>query len=452
MTQRLLHSLSILMLVFFAERGQQLLAQSRPSNAVATNASRVVSTRKVETKKPNATFKILHRFTKSSDGGTPYGGLAADDSGALYGTTYTGGTINRHCPGGCGTVFRLAPSKHGGWALQTIHSFTGYPTDVSHSLASVTFDAMGNLYGTANDGGQNEPHHGGVFELSPTNGGWNENVIYNFTSRNGGGVEPIGGVALYQGVLYGTTEFGGEYEYGTVFSLTHEKGGQWKEKTILNFPPEAGEPSTNLIIDNRKNKCCHGNLYGSVPTGPEGQGEIFKLVPGGGSWSEKFLAPFDASTLTIDSQGRLYGTIWGGGSTNCDRGCGSVFELQFVANQGWQLTTLYEFQGGSDGYTPSAGLAFDVAGNLYGTTTYGGIGPCEDFGEAGCGTVFKLSPAGDGTWQKSLLHTFSGGTRGAYPNGGTLVVDGAGKLYGATVAGGIKVGKTRFGVVYQIIP
>jgi uncharacterized repeat protein (TIGR03803 family) len=452
MTKKLFLSLLILVMAFFVRRGQRLLAQSDPSNSVLINASRVEMTKRVETKKPSTTFKILYRFAKGSDGGTPYGGLTPDNSGALYGTTYTGGTLNRHCPEGCGTVFRIALNKGGGWTLQTIHSFTGYPTDVSHSVASVTFDSMGNLYGTASDGGQKDVHHGGVFELSPVNGDWSESVIYNFTDRNGGGVVPSASVALYEGVLYGTTEFGGDGQ-GTVFSLAPGENGQWKEKTIWTFPSEAGEPTTNLIIDDRKKKCCHGNLYGSVATGPEGQGEVFKLLPGaGGSWSEKLLAPVDSSTLTIDSQGRLYGTIWAGGSSNCDRGCGSVFELQVVANQGWQLTTLYEFQGGGDGYRPDAGLAFDTAGNLYGTTSYGGTGPCENSGETGCGTVFKLSPADDGTWQKAILHSFSGGANGAYPNGGTLVIDDAGKLYGATLAGGVKVGKSRFGVVYQVTP
>ena len=453
MTKGMFYSLLILMQVFLAGQGQQLLAQSGPSSSAPINVSRVLSTQNAEAKKPSATFKILYRFTNGSDGGTPYGGLVADDSGALYGTTYTGGTINRHCPGGCGTVFRVAPNNGEGWALQTIHSFTGYPTDVSHSFAKVTFDAMGNLYGTASDGGQKEPHYGGVFKLSPANSGWNESVIHSFAYHNAGGIKPFGGVTLYKGVLYGTTVWGGGYDFGTVFSLTPEKNGQWKEKAILTFPDEAGEPEIDLIVDDRKKKCCHGNLYGSIHTDPYGGGEVFKLIPGGESWSEKFLAPVGASTLTIDSQGTLYGTIWVGGSTKCDRGCGSVFELRFVANQGWQLTTLYQFQGGSDGYSPSAGLVFDTAGNLYGTTTYGGIGPCKEFGNTGCGTVFKLSRAGDGTWQETILHRFSGGSRGAYPNGGTLVVDGAGKLYGATVTrGGTEVRKSRFGVVYQITP
>jgi uncharacterized repeat protein (TIGR03803 family) len=131
--------------------------------------------------------------------------------------------------------------------------------------------------------------------------------------------------------------------------------------------------------------------------------------------------------VIFDSAGNLYGTSQLGGSfTNCHLGCGTVVELSPTSSGGWNTTILYSFTGGTDGRFPGTGLIFDAAGNLYGTTQYGGT--------AGYGVVFKLAPNSGGGWTESVLHNFSGGRDGAYPNG--LIFDASGNLYGATSEGG----------------
>jgi uncharacterized repeat protein (TIGR03803 family) len=101
---------------------------------------------------------------------------------------------------------------------------------------------------------------------------------------------------------------------------------------------------------------------------------------------------------------------------------------------------LYSFHGGRDGANPQSGVVFDKAGNLYGTTDEGG-------GSANDGTVFELSPSGDGTWKESVLHSFTGKSDGAQPFAG-LVIDHLGNLYGATGAGGTY----GVGTVFRIAP
>jgi uncharacterized repeat protein (TIGR03803 family) len=129
-----------------------------------------------------------------------------------------------------------------------------------------------------------------------------------------------------------------------------------------------------------------------------------------------------AGSLTRDSQGNLYGTAFGGGdsSPNCNAGCGVVFEV----DPSGQETVLYSFTGGADGAGPGAGVIRDAAGNLYGTTVFGGA--------FDAGVVYKLDPAGNET----VLYTFAGGFDGARPTQGNLVRDGEGNLYGTTQYGG----------------
>jgi hypothetical protein len=418
---------------------------------------------RAQTKKPSAAFRLLYGFTGGSDGYLPFGGLAFDSNGALYGTSFFGGTGSGSCQAGCGTVFQLLPTANGPWTQNTIHSFTGYPSDVSNSYAHVTFDSAGNLYGTAGDGGQNlcfTDSCGGIFELSLANGVWKESVIYNFNKHTG--ETPYSGVTLYKGVLYGTTWFGPETKNdvgsGTVFTLA-EGNGAWKHKIIHSFVNgvDGYEPYADLVFDKK------GNAYGSTPYGGTSySGDIFKLVHNGNGWTETLLYSFPSnyvsgaypSTLVFDSSGNLYGVTSSGGTTtgqDCRTyGCGTVFELKH-GKTGWRQIILYEFAGGSDGYSPSAGLVFDNAGSLYGTTFLGGTGTCQFYQYPGCGTVFKLTRATDGKWHKTTLYNFAGGSDGEFPNDGNLILDDAGHLYGATL-GGATYGSSGYGTVYQITP
>jgi uncharacterized repeat protein (TIGR03803 family) len=151
---------------------------------------------------------------------------------------------------------------------------------------------------------------------------------------------------------------------------------------------------------------------------------------------------YPGSGLIFDSQGNLYGVTYGtyGGTTNF----GTVFEMSPISGDGWTLDTIYTFQGGADGANPQGNLVFDRAGNLYGTTVFGG--GCGVNNPNGCGTVFELSPIGSGGWQKTTIYRFEGGMDAAGPSSG-LAIDEAGNLYGATAEGGL-----RYGTVFELSP
>jgi uncharacterized repeat protein (TIGR03803 family) len=146
------------------------------------------------------------------------------------------------------------------------------------------------------------------------------------------------------------------------------------------------------------------------------------------------------SPLVFDKAGNLYGTTLYGGPANY----GTVFELTQKPDGGWARKTLYRFpQGAADGATPSSALVLDAAGNLYGTTSNGGIG---------YGTVFELSPRGDGSWKETVLRKFAGSPDGANPFG--LIFDSAGNLYGTTRNGGAYGGPglDRGGTIFKLTP
>jgi uncharacterized repeat protein (TIGR03803 family) len=220
------------------------------------------------------------------------------------------------------------------------------------------------------------------------------------------------------------------------FSLAMSSQAQ-TEIILHNFQgkEDGGFPYGGLLLDSS------GNLYGTTSTGgggqttncsPNGCGVAFELtkLPRLG---ETVLRDFpitggsDAS-LIADAAGNLYGTTLFGGSPNTcvdynQIGCGSVFKLSH-SSTGWTRTVLYGFTGGTDGALPFDRLTFDSAGNLYGTTEWGGnLSACTN----GCGTVFKLSPNGDGTWTESVIYAFTNGADG----GGTqapVIFDAAGNL------------------------
>jgi uncharacterized repeat protein (TIGR03803 family) len=145
-----------------------------------------------------------------------------------------------------------------------------------------------------------------------------------------------------------------------------------------------------------------------------------------------------STALVADRAGNLFGTTTEGGSGKCTGGCGTVFELKPAPGGSWTETVLYSFQGGDDGAAPAAGLVFDRAGNLYGTTIGGG--PSLD------GTVFQLMRS-DGSWKETVLHRFTG-SDGAYPVD-SLILDDAGNLYGTTVFGGRFNGGTVFQLTHS---
>jgi uncharacterized repeat protein (TIGR03803 family) len=153
--------------------------------------------------------------------------------------------------------------------------------------------------------------------------------------------------------------------------------------------------------------------------------------------------------LIFDAAGNLYGTTSSGGTHNCqgNGGCGTVFQLTPTVGGAWTETVLYNFGNGTDGYSPWAGLVLDAAGNLYGTTAFGGTNGCAVAQYSGCGTVFELTSVAGGGWTETVVHNFGSGTDGVTPIAG-LTFDPAGNLYGTTEVGG----PSNVGTVFQLLP
>jgi len=372
--------------------------------------------------------KVLYAFQGGKqDGSEPLANLIFGSSGNLYGTTYTGGIYKD------GTVLELTP-KNGQWTEKVLHIFQGKYG--SQPTAGLVVDKDGNLYGTLSNGG---PHNGGsVFELMPSNGEWSLKVLHAFIDNGKDGVGPKGGLVFdFSGNLYGTTAVGGAFGLGTVFELLND--GEWTYKRLYSFNGKDGvsQPQAGLILDKA------GNLYGTT------YDSVFELMRSGGKWIEKRLHQFKhngydgyecLSSLTMDTNGNLYGTTaLGGADSSCDNfaGCGTVFELTPNKNGTWAEKLLHSFHGKGDGYYPLAGLVSDSSGNLYGTTAGGGES------NDGYGVVFELTP-NDGKWTETVLYIFTGDADGGSPGAG-LIFDSAGDLFGTTSGGGV-----GNGVVFEI--
>ena len=347
--------------------------------------------------------------------------------------------------GDVGLVFVLlgvgagVPADASAQTLTTLYSFAGSPDDGAGPFGGLIADAAGNLYGTTLGGGDNG--NGTIFKLTPTG---TETVLHLFTGFDGAGPQSTL-IADAAGNLYGTTTSGG-LNYGTVFKLTLNADGTYTHGVLHYFSgyPSDGAAPLGLIAD------AAGNFYGTTVQGGEnacgdvGCGTVFKLTANpDGTYTETVLHHFTGGSdgqypfgrLIADAAGNLYGTtFYGGGSSSCLLGCGTVFELQPNPDGTYSETLLHSFAGGDrDGAAPFAGLLADAAGNLYGTTSEGGDTRACQFG---CGTVFTLTPNLDGTYSENVLHSFGGGSDGQAPFAG-LIADAVGNLYGTTNAGGV---------------
>jgi uncharacterized repeat protein (TIGR03803 family) len=322
---------------------------------------------------------VLYSFTGGADGGEPYKGVTIDQRGNLYGTAVTGGSGS--CEGGCGVVYKLTKSE-GTWHQTVIHAFTG-GDDGSGPGARVTVDRSGNVYGMTPTGGTNGV--GTIYKIHPHRASWDFQVIHTFTGGADGATGSAGRMLLSRGRLYGAATVGGLYGSGVVFELTPTAVGEWDFRVLYSF---------------------HGQPDGSFPYG----------------------------ALLRALSGKIYGTTYYGG----ENGVGSVYELSPRVVGEWDGRVIYSFKTENDGNSPISNLVHDAAGNLYGTTSEGGLGS---------GTIFKLSPIGGGQWTESVVHPFEGPPDGAFSYNG-LVPDRFGSFYGATVHGGTN----DDGCVYKFTP
>jgi uncharacterized repeat protein (TIGR03803 family) len=382
--------------------------------------------------------KILYTFD-GTHGRDPSAGLIFDASGNLYGTTTYGGTTDY------GTVFELSPVTGGKWRQRVLHNFELNGTDGCQPRAGLIFDSAGNLYGTTSECGKFG--WGTVFELTPqSSGAWAEQILHNFNDAGTDGAFPEAGVVFdAAGNLYGTTGEGGVRSlgqgWGTVFQLVPGADGHWAEHILYDFnnTGSAGYyPRGGVVLDSA------GNIYGTTA---DYYGAVFELSPGpNGVWTESTIHSFPSDRfdgvlpfagLISDPAGNLYGTT-AEGSPSAE---GSVFELSPAVGGGWTERILYGF-GGDGAWFPEAPVAFDGAGNLYGTTVLG-----NNSSNTG-GVVFELHPTESGFWKLQTLHSFlrNSTTDGWEPEAG-VVVDNSGNVYGTTYEGGAN----NYGVVYEIV-
>lgn len=209
-----------------------------------------------------------------------------------------------------------------------------------------------------------------------------------------------------------------------------------------NDENDGNEPVGPVLLDSS------GNLYGTTFNGGVyGWGTVFKMTAGANGWSLTNLISFNGlgaawptSRLTFDAAGNLYGTTFFGGILND----GVAFELNPAAEGSWNETALHDFgPNAHDGTFPRSGVIFDKSGNAYGTTTGGGT--------HGNGTVFQLSPLAGGGWKENILHSFND-VDGWQPTAG-LTMDADGNLYGTTDFGGSSSAcDSGCGAVFEVSP
>ncbi len=435
---------------------------------------------------------VLHDFSGRADGGFSIAALAMDATGALYGTTSSGGSA------GFGTVFKLTPPATGAtkWKESVLHAFKG-GADGSGPGTAVIIGTKGELYGVTYQGGS--ANAGIVFELVPPTGTgtqWKEKILYTFTG-GADGANPAGRLALgTNGVLYGTTYAGGisgasgvAAGNGVVFSLVPPSAGSsaWTEKVLYSFNGTGttngdGEGPTGGVIFGKNGALYGTTSIGGVPgvsalcTYRNGCGTVFELLPpaaGKTAWTENVLWRFagiagdgaiPAGEPTFGPHGVLFGLTYAGGSDLPYYGnlnLGTAFQLTPPAagRTAWTETVIHNFGFFSDYAYPVGNLIIDSSGALYGAALdAGSITPA---GATGGGGVYKLTPpaAGSTSWSETHLHDFTDSSgdfckTGCYPEAG-LVGDASGALYGTTIEGGTfpEAGdNVSPGVVYKITP
>jgi uncharacterized repeat protein (TIGR03803 family) len=386
-----------------------------------------------------ASERVVYAFeSKEPDGANPWGALI-NAGGSLYGTTYfagEGGPIGKCAPTyGCGTVFVLSPPAVGGgaWTESMLYVFQG-GDDGQLPLGALTM-VGGALYGATIQGGARD--FGTVFKLAPptsAGGSWTKSLVYSF---NGGsdGANPTGSLINVGGTLYGVTRNRGANDAGAVFALTPTSaGGSWTESLVYSFAggSDGAHPASGLTN-------VGGTLYGATHKGGANDaGTVFALAPptiAGGSWTESLVYSFAGGGDGATPEGSLInvgGTLYGETLNGGVNDAGTVFALAppTIVGGSWTKSLVYAFNGGSDGGKPRGGVIWAL-NSLYGVTIGGG-------GSRG-GTVFKLDPPAisGALWTHSVLHDFTGlsdGVDGAYPDAGLLNVGGT--LYGPTWRGG----------------
>lgn len=350
-----------------------------------------------------------------SNGANPFMVLAQGSDGNFYGTTYGGGA-NDTCFSGCGAAFEMTSTG----TLTTLYNFCSQTgcADGAGPVGSLVQNVNGDFYGTTSAGGT---HGGGsVFKITPAG---TLTTLYSFCAfaNCADGQEPTAGLVQGRnGNFYGTTQFGGVYDGGTVFEITQTG----KLSTLHNFNGTDGYSPSGALI-----QASNGNFYGETVEG-EGIafGTIFEITPAGKLTTlYSFLGgshgDYPTGGLVQAADGNFYGVTAFGGIGNyseCNLGCGTVFKITSAG----KLTTLHNFCSSdcTDGAEPFGPLVQATDGNLYGTTKFGGVD--------GGGIVFQTTPRGQLTTLYAFC-TLANCADGEFPEAGLLQATN-GSFYGTT--------------------
>jgi len=265
---------------------------------------------------------------------------------------------------GDGTVYeRLTSGK-----IKVLHNFAGSPSDGNYPTAAL-IEVNGVFYGTTQSGG--EYNKGTVYSVT-ANG--DETILHSFGSGADGSDPTYDGLVDLGGLLYGTTSYGGATGAGTVYTITLSG----TESVLYSFGAVAGDglaPYGTLIA-------YKGVLYGTTVDGGafDDYGTAYKITPSG---NETVIHSFGQGEDGKSPEGSLLnvnGTFYGTAQTGGANGDGVVYQMSPSGSE----SVLYGFKGGrTDGYYPIAGLV-QLEGSLYGTTTFGGT--------YNKGTAFSVTP------------------------------------------------------------
>jgi uncharacterized repeat protein (TIGR03803 family) len=338
---------------------------------------------------------LLHSFA-GPDGESPNGSLVADTSGNLYGTTQGGGA------NGLGSVFKLTnPHSTGAaWPVTTIHSFTCQ--DGAYPKAGATLGPDGSLYGTTYGQGAGcaAPNYGAVWKLS----GGTFRIMHAFTGSafpspthpaQPDGGNPSSNIVLDpSGIMIGTASLGiPNNGAGSLFAISPT--GNYTQVAAFSHYYGTG-PIGNIVRDSA------GNVYGTIPTStgymqPSIGAIVFKVTAGTHQIVNLAYIPgqFSESGVILDRAGNLYGTVtgyqykdpnWQETIGSSVRSGGGVFSV----SPSGALTNLASLSFDNQG--PVGGVVFDAAGNLWGTSSAGGLRCASNPSTSGCGTIFELTP------------------------------------------------------------
>ncbi len=280
--------------------------------------------------------------------------LTSDGAGGYYGTTSAGGS-------GYGTLYELFPNRDGGWRKKVIHTFKNYLDGGFPAFTPLIVGKHGDLYGTTQEGGLNGL--GVAFRFHRVAQGWVETALHDFGN---GDAYPFNSLIMDRaGNLYGTDTVyhdGGGLTEG-VYEISPSKGG-WLYKIIYDLGMQAANGvSGGLVLDP------NGNIFG-LSCGLIEPAIVFELQRTSSGWNPNILYSFEnvatypLGAPVLDKAGNIYGTTQGGGAKKL----GTVYRLRPSKTGSWKLETLYAFKGGADGGYPYAGITFDGSGNIYGTT------------------------------------------------------------------------------------